>query len=119
MRATKYAPLGAFLAALPPETATVTLTLSEIETILGEPLPGAAATRMWWSNSRHRRAEMVWVAVGWRVQRAEMRRVMPTITFARAASGDTETGTARAPQPPVRAHEQLAPPAPAAGTAEQ
>ena len=48
----RYQPLAAYLAGLPPETTRVTLSFPEIEAILGEPLPPSAAIVRWWSNTR-------------------------------------------------------------------
>ena len=47
----RYQSLGDYLAALPPETASITLTFPELEAILGEPLPPAAGVVARWTNS--------------------------------------------------------------------
>lgn len=44
-------PLAAYRAAQPPTTLTVTLTLEEIEQVLGMTLPPVARTRGWWKSS--------------------------------------------------------------------
>jgi hypothetical protein len=64
-----YQPLADFLAAQPPATATVTLTIAEVEALVGTPLPVSAWARTWWSTARQGRTagERPWVAVGWRV----------------------------------------------------
>ena len=58
-------PLARYLAAQPGDR--VTLTLAEIEAIVGAPLPAGARRRDWWTM--HRRTGLrpaVWAA-GWRV----------------------------------------------------
>jgi hypothetical protein len=80
-----YAPLAAFLTAQSPGTATVTLSLPEIEVILGTPLARGASTSAWWVHpNRHRSPG--WLAAGWVVRRAGMRTMPSTVTFARAPS---------------------------------
>ncbi len=78
----KYAPLAVYLAALPAETTTVTLTLTEIEAILGDDLPERAGTGAFWVGGRSR-PHTVWLAAGWRVARVAMRVAAPTIAFTR------------------------------------
>jgi hypothetical protein len=63
-----YGPLVASLVALPPETASVTLTLAEVEAIIGAPLPPSARTRAWWWHAAHARQPRAWHRVGWRVE---------------------------------------------------
>jgi hypothetical protein len=47
----KYAPLCTWLAALPAEQEEAVLTLAEIETIIGAPLPVGAGTPHFWSSA--------------------------------------------------------------------
>ena len=101
--ATDYGPLAAYLAAQPPETTSITLTLPEIEDILGEALPRQAGTAMWWSNTPQFRHARVWMGAGWFVTARSMRTTPATITFARG------TGSLPAPFVPHRR------PAPEAG----
>jgi hypothetical protein len=77
-----YAPLAAFLTALPLAT-TVTMTLPEIEQVIDRTLPRAASTRMWWQLRHDRERQRPWVVAGWRVSQTAMRVVPPTVTFAR------------------------------------
>ncbi len=79
----KYQPLAEFLAAQPAETGTVTLTLADVETVIGAPLPSAAWTSTWWTNSGVRSHHAPWVAAGWRVASRSLRRAPGTITFER------------------------------------
>jgi hypothetical protein len=83
----RYAPLAAFLTELPPETMTVTVTLAEIEQLIGRPLPRAAATRTWWQLRHDRERLRPWVVAGWRVAHTAMRTVPPTVTFVRMGVG--------------------------------
>jgi hypothetical protein len=82
MPPSKYAPLAAFLAALPPETTTITLTFGEITAIMGGAVARRMATKRFWTNAQ-RETVAVWRAVGWRVTRTTMRAAVPTITFTR------------------------------------
>ena len=87
MPAAKYFRLGRYLAALPPEMATITLTFAEIAAILGDPLPVSARTSAWWSNARRSNARArSWLDVGWRVQRANRRLADPSVTFVRVVT---------------------------------
>ncbi len=42
-----YQPLADYLAAQPPETVRITLTLPEVEAVVGSALPASAWTQMW------------------------------------------------------------------------
>jgi hypothetical protein len=80
----KYAPLTAYLAALTVDE--VTLTLAEIETIIAAPLPRAASSASFWSNSQLGvLRSQPWVQVGWRVRRTKLHARPPAVHFARAA----------------------------------
>ena len=61
----------------------ITLTLAEIEQIVGIPLPPLASTRRFWANSARGRGHPVyaWQSVGWRVATADMRH--DRVTFRR------------------------------------
>ena len=79
----KYAPLTAYLAARPVDE--VTLTLAEIEQIIGAPLPVSARQPNYWVNSRRGLFGVrPWVQAGWRMARTDLRRAEPAVTFARA-----------------------------------
>jgi hypothetical protein len=83
-----YRPLADYLAALPAETATVTLTISEIEAIIGAPVPRAARTAPFWTNVRVV-PPPTWLRAGWWVQ--GVRRVPHgerAVTFVRAVATD-------------------------------
>jgi hypothetical protein len=88
-----YQPLVDYLAGRPPSTPTVTLTLPEIEQVLGRALPAGASTHAWWTAPRGwDRQPRPWLVAGWRVAGVAMRTVPPTVTFARvAAAGQEDT----------------------------
>ena len=83
--AERYAPLAAFLRGQSPPTTMMTLTLAEIEQIIGQSLPAGASTQTWWSPTREG-ARRPWVAAGWRVAGTAMRIARPTVTFVRVTS---------------------------------
>ena len=84
----RYGLLGDYLTAQPGDT--VTLSLSEVETIIGEPLPPMAGTRVWWMGRRTSRQSRAWGAAGWRVVSVAFRVAAPTVTFKRARSDGIE-----------------------------
>lgn len=84
-----YAPLAAYLMGLPPGTMTVTLTLAEIEQVLGHPLPRGAWARGWWQSTQGYGRPRPWVAAGWRVTQVSMRQAPPTVTFMRVSADST------------------------------
>ncbi len=81
-----YQRLADYLAAQPPETVELTLTIAEVEAMVGAPLPVSAWSGRWWSNKPYGRWEVrPWVTAGWRVAHLSMRTVTPTVTFARVS----------------------------------
>ena len=82
----KYVPLTRYLAALAVDA--VTLTFSEIEAIIGAPLPPSARRSTFWtSRSPRLRAAPPWVQAGWRMVRTELHARPPTVHFARVVRG--------------------------------
>ena len=67
----KYHPLYTYLQEQPLDE--LTLTLAEIESLMGVPLPASARTsRMWWSNrSRGAVQAHAWMEAGYRVERID------------------------------------------------
>ena len=67
----KYEPLADYLSRLPPEVATVRLSLPEVAAILGTRLPASARTPGFWANregaGRVPPRVRVWRGAGWRV----------------------------------------------------
>ena len=82
----RYQALADYLAALPPELETVTLTFPQIEAILGESLPPAAGIVAWWRNSPTPGNMRVWRQAGWRAVQVHVRQTPATVTFVRADS---------------------------------
>ncbi len=90
----KYFPLHAYLQQQANQP--VTLTLAEIERLLGNTLPGSARTRVgWWSNRSSGAVQAVaWMAAGYHVVAIDL--TVGTVHFARPSftytvekSGDT------------------------------
>ena len=81
----KYQPLGDYLAAQPATVGSLTLTLPEVEAILGQPLPRQAGTAMWWRNTPQFRHARIWMHAGWYVTVRALRTTPRTITFERDA----------------------------------
>ena len=76
----KYGPLRNYLAARAEDR--ITLTFAQIEHIIDAPLPPSAYRRDWWVNVPHGRTHaQAWLAAGWRLQAADIRR--RTVTFRR------------------------------------
>ena len=88
-RTPKYQPLGDYLAAQPGDAVTVTLTLPEIERLVGQELPLSAHVPHWWMHDAARGQGRAWLRVGWRVTHAQVRRVPSAITFARVLAAST------------------------------
>jgi CBS domain-containing protein len=85
----RYAPLGAWLEALPADSDRVTLTFSDIERLIGAPLPASARQyRSWWGNIPQGHAQTKqWLDVGWRVAGVSSRD--EGVTFARNRERET------------------------------
>ena len=82
LSAEDFQPLVAELVGQPADTVTLTLTLAEIETILGRPLPRFASTRGWWMDrGRQAHQRRLLTAAGWMVSAVHFRGPVPTVTF--------------------------------------
>jgi hypothetical protein len=79
----KYAPLVTFLAAQSAKTSTVTLTLVDVEEMIGTALPPSAKARRWWVNCEESKHALLWLEAGWVVTARALRTENPRITFAR------------------------------------
>ena len=66
-RSLKYIRLAAHLAGQPPSVDRLTLTLPEIEEIVGEALPSTARFPSWWRNDERKMHSRAWLTAGWRV----------------------------------------------------
>jgi hypothetical protein len=80
----KYDPLTAYLATFAGNE--VTLTLAEVEQIIGTPLPRSAVKAAFWSNTREQATLPPWVAAGWRMRQTHLSGDPPTVTFVRHLS---------------------------------
>jgi len=78
-----YQRLADYLAALPDATARVTLTFSELEALLGRPLPASAWGRSWWMSRAGATAAGRWPVAGWRVGAVSVSGGREAVTFAR------------------------------------
>jgi hypothetical protein len=85
--ASRYQPLADYLAAQP--GTAVVLTLTEVEALLGAPLPAAAQEPAWWADAPEAEQARAWLGVGWRVRMMEWRKKRWAIIFERSAAGET------------------------------
>ncbi len=89
----KYAPLVHYLAAQPSER--VTLTLPEMEAIIGSPFPAGARRRDWWHDTTGRTVlRPVVSAAGWQVVLDSFWGRHPAVTFVRDGAGKGPSGRA-------------------------
>jgi hypothetical protein len=80
---TKYAPLQAFLQSSP--NSREMLTFSQVEQILGFPLPASAsAYRPWWGNDITRVHAKAWLDAGWKVESVSLGH---SVTFVKSGVG--------------------------------
>jgi hypothetical protein len=78
----KYDPLVAYLAGLAVDE--VTLTLPEIEQMIGQPLPAGASHPSFWTNRSPRLfGAQPWMQAGWRMVRTDLHARPPAVTFVR------------------------------------
>lgn len=80
-RSLKYIRLAAFLAGQPNGVTRVEMTLSEVEDLVGETLPGNARFPSWWRNDDRRMHSRAWLTAGWEV--IEMASDQSKVVFAR------------------------------------
>ena len=67
-RSLKYIRLAAYLAKQPQEIELVTMTIPELEDILGETLPDTARFPSWWRNDPRKMHSRAWLTAGWEVK---------------------------------------------------
>ena len=79
----KYQPLADYLAGVEGDRIILTLTLVEIEQIIGQSLPRSAWTHGWWANTAGFVHARVWLGAGWEVSVRSLRTPPAAITFAR------------------------------------
>jgi hypothetical protein len=99
----KYAPLCAWLAALPAEQERTVLTLTAIEGLIGSALPTSAWLRAFWASSHVARHN--WNRVGFRAQFARPDYHTGRVTVVRMTPGNG-TRPASAARGAHRAHQQ-------------
>ena len=84
----KYAPLTAYLSALPVDQ--MRMTLDEVEVIIAAPLPPRARAPAFWTNRSPRLLGVQpWVQAGWQVVRTELHARPPAVHFARVVFRST------------------------------
>ena len=89
----KYAPLACYLAAQPGDR--VTLTLAEIEAIIGAPLPPGARRRRWWRLTPGPTGLRPLVqAVGWQLALDGLWGREPAVMFVREGASTARGGSA-------------------------
>jgi hypothetical protein len=67
-RSLKYIRLAAYLAGQPASVDRMTLTLAEIEEVVGAKLPSNARFPSWWRNDDRKMHSRAWLAAGWEVE---------------------------------------------------
>jgi hypothetical protein len=88
----KYTPLSEHLNVLSHETKAITLTFSEIEGIIGFPLPSSARSRVeWWANSSVLAAARAWPKVGWKTSHPDV--LKEQVTFFRSIRQERKEST--------------------------
>jgi hypothetical protein len=80
-RSLKYIRLAAFLAGQPPTVERLTMTLKDVEEVVGADLPPNARFPSWWRNDHRRMHSRAWITAGWRVE--QMRAEDATVVFSR------------------------------------
>ena len=80
----KYQPLADHLAAQPATVDAVMLSFSEIEALLGAPLPASAGASGWWTSRLGRTQARAWHGAGWRVTSVRRGQKSWAVTFVRA-----------------------------------
>jgi hypothetical protein len=83
-RSLKYIRLAAYLASQPATAVEITMSLKEIEGLVGESLPANARFPSWWRNDHHRMHSRAWLTAGWEV--GEMNGKDGTVLFVRGES---------------------------------
>ena len=111
----RYDPLKEWLSKQQQDPTGIKVSLRDIESLLGGPLPAAARKHQsWWSSNPHEAQSLAWLEAGWRVAQVDLGRRevvfqpsnIPAAvgTTSQAAHQDTRQNGATDP-PPVKAHE--------------
>jgi hypothetical protein len=80
-RSLKYIRLAAWLAGRPESVDDLTMSLADVEEIVGAQLPAGARFPSWWRNDDRRMHSRAWMSAGWEV--LEMSAGESTVRFAR------------------------------------
>ena len=64
--------MAAYFAGLPGDETEVRLTISEIEEMVGQPLPTNARFPSWWRNDEHKMHSRAWLTAGWQVDHMDV-----------------------------------------------
>jgi len=88
-----YRPLAGLLRGQPRQTTAITLTIAEVEVLLGVALPQEAWTRPWWLAGVPPGEVRPWLEAGWRVTCTALQATPPTVTFTRRAAGAVRRGS--------------------------
>lgn len=93
----KYLPIADFLGAQ--ETGRVRLGFSDVESILGAPLPKSAAEyQAWWANDPGHSQAKAWMEAGWQTENLNLSG--QTVEFVRAARKSQSTPLETLPSDP-------------------
>lgn len=79
-----YLRLASFFASQPPGVNRLSLTIDEIEEVVGEQLPPHSKFPFWWHNEAENVHSRAWLTAGWRV--AEMIKTEKRVVFERSRS---------------------------------
>jgi hypothetical protein len=86
-RSLKYIRLAAHLANQPSHLDRLVMTVSEIESIVGEELPRMSKFPSWWRNDERRAHSRAWLTAGWRVD--QIFRSDAEVVFVRSSRNGT------------------------------
>ena len=64
--------MAAFFAGLPGDETEVRLSISEVEELVGQPLPTNARFPSWWRNDEHKMHSRAWLTAGWQVDHMDV-----------------------------------------------
>jgi hypothetical protein len=67
-RSLKYIRLAAFLAGQPRTVNRLTMSLKDVEEVVGADLPANARFPSWWRNDDRKMHSRAWITAGWEVE---------------------------------------------------
>jgi hypothetical protein len=80
-RSLKYIRLAAFLAGQPRTVDRLTMSLKDVEEVVGAALPANARFPSWWRNDDRKMHSRAWMTAGWQVE--EMNAHEERVVFSR------------------------------------